>query len=1201
MIQQLIDAYFARFRNNLTSFDDALALCHGVEEMLNEHNVPPGLRDDINASRRRILDAIIQRGLTERALTGTNAPRFTLQFPQENSRERSSGRRGGQSRERSPDEYRRMVEGQNFDLVRLASRIGADAAADALCALGLIGDDERPQVISFISAYLGPCSRPPSSPGPGEFLAYPRPVLDVPSVASVVERVLIQEVYRDILSRGSDDPAQYERIRQQAASLALHHMQKLAREAQVTDPAIHAGLFVGISEFIGRSFSQPHPQTLVRTLRQQGRNCPFPSSRQLMASQRIRERRKVYLAFDPGLGKTGAIHYVKEQLRQERRSVRTLYLGPLNVIQQVPNLVRPGSAPQPTRDCYYVNPDTAPTVGIVQSGLNIGRLESIVHGMEEVYCPYSMLHSSRNLRQANGNEEEEEEEETEQHLIDLLCAQNWDILVLDEAHNIDGNKTWTRLVDRIIHGQDGRGTHLSRQGLIIPMSGSPFMNTVADPVIIHDVIHYPPQERERRYGVDTRETVGRDVATERRADPIRVRQALNETLFALDPYQPWLEHIRMLEYSPTAQEMEFLRGICSNPTLHDAHKMNACQLFLLCPQLVSGDDHMPESLLGWMLLQLESDLDSGKRSVLIAEHMRALGVMRTARGEDAPDQDEIDRHFFTKLQAFCVQREGRTGVPVHFHTVHRDTAPEARQQAYAEAAEAKTNGDFENVIFAMSQCLNTGIRLHLDRIIALEWPYNSPELQQLLKRALREGETDVILTACYALGTMQQGIYEQAIDKLREILTAQYGESIANTVLRSHQRDHQDTENVPVGESDLFRLLLRSSSTKRRYEVERWLHGRGMNEITQFWDRHRDLFGTLHQEADELGTGDMQRFLGGLVNVLVDRSQETVTNILDVGSDGLTLEREIRRLGTDNQIQVASVDSRSWMLERGRAALHTDDPGSAAPRCFEADIVQLHYNNDLRLEPYDIGVLRHLNQCHHIQSDQTVHERARTLLHFLRRIKIGGRVIIPLSRTACTTEEFNQFVTETLPLFGCLPIDGWTGTVRSQDNEGDVPFRGFCVVAEKQEDVNEGAVREHLQAQDLRFSHHSTWATTAQGVRVDNEMQRPRLPSPLRHEEFRFGNRTFTAAHAKPDIRDAQVQHLRALEDAVQVIRTLAPTRRDWKTLAPTQRSSLQARGILHSTQLSQTVNRPTFSLRDYPGHLFFPYDQQWRGEIPHE
>ncbi len=1185
LIDNLVGEFSVRFQGiQLNTFDDSIELCSRVEEMLSEHPISEELTTEIKKSRRIIFDELLRHGMEHGSLSGNSSLR-----PQQIWT--PGGTTRGREQNRTPREYRDIIERQNFDIIRLATWLGVDAAADVLCALGQIGMDERSRVTSFISAYLGECSQPLPIDLP-RLLTYPPLVLEVPSVRSVANRMLLQDVYETLMEQGADDfgSHQYVRVRQNAASIALQRMQQIATEAKITDSSIHAGLFVETSSFFQRACNQNHPQNLVTSLQEQGRDCPFPSLRQLIAVQLLKERRKLYVGFEPGKGKTPIPFHLFEQLRDEGKNPRMLYLGPPSVIQELPNRIRPGSAPQPTRDCYYEDPNNAPTVGIVSSNLDNTELINVIGSSNVTFVPYSMLHSRRDFNGGNNNESEQE-----MRLIHLLTAQNWDILVIDEAHNIDGNGEWTHLVDQLLHGENGLGTRITREGYVIALSGTPVMNTIADPVMIHDVF-LSPTDRRRRYREDVRDTQGRNTQVERGLNPIRVRQALNETLLVLDKPEKWLDNVDMLDYGLSDRELQFITAICSNPTLHAKEKIDACMQFILCPRLVSGDDSMPESLWDWVSMQLDHDLRE-KNSILIAESMRAQGVLRER--DNANDEDRIEHHFFEKIRAFCSEWSQRHNIEVRFHTVHGDIDLDDRQIAYADAATAKNDGSIKNVIFAWSGCLNTGIRLALDRIISLEWPYNSPDLQQLLKRALREGDTDVRLTACYATGTVQQGVYEQAMDKFRDGMEGVYGAGVTDEHLRSHIREHEKDDLGADSEAELMRVLKRASPSQQRYEIERWLHGRGTNGVFQFWDRHRDLFTKSYEESDNLGTGDMQRFIAALVAGIIDRNGQSGFSIVDIGSSGLTLERELRRSGHNDKAVVLSTDIHASIIERGRTVLFRDNPTipvSSGMIANPGELLRLARNGNIPGAPFDIAVLRNLEQCNHMQTAGTLHERARALLGAIRTVQTGGRIIIPISRTSCTNEEFQFFTQHTLPLFGCIAIDGWNGPVRSEDNADDTPFRGFCVVAEKYEDIDEQALRSQLRAEDLSFTHHARWTDSAEKTRIKTDMRSSRLPYPLRHSVFKLGNRTFTGSNILTEARSSQETHLQILTNSVQIIRGMASTAKEWNTLPVSEKIKIANAGIVYSPELSITVKRPTFYLREYPGHLFFPFDQQWKG-----
>ncbi|MBI5794058.1 hypothetical protein HZA87_03155 [Candidatus Uhrbacteria bacterium] len=824
LIDELISDFGNRFRGPINTQQELLDLCGRVGEMLSDHQIPPDLLEEIRKTRIRLWLDLAESGMKEGALEGSMPTKFELQFPVTPGRP-NGHRVKNPPQDRQDEEFESIVEKiaqqQNCDLLRLAGELGIDAAADVLCALGQVGEDERARVISFLSAYLGKSARGESIGLPG-LLSYPKAVLDIPSVRMVVRRLLLQDSYEMLLEAGADDPAEFENVRKHAGSMVLKRMQALGKSANVSDPDIHALLFVELKDFFARACNQKHPKNFVKSVRENNVDCPLPSLRQCIATQLIRERRKLYVAFEPGKGKTPPPFLLAEQIFEETgKRQRILYLAPPVVVKELPNRIRPGSAPKSTRDCYYVDPQQGPTVGVVQSRMTTDKIAETVCENDVVFCPYSMLHSERKIK--DDEEEEEKPEPGEEALeddqvdkfIDLLCSQEWDMVVLDEATFVDGNKTWTRLVDKLLHGENGKGTKVSREGYMIAQSGTPIMNTVADPVVIHDLF-LKPSERRKKYKQDIRRTDGRDTATERGLDPMRVRQALNETLLILDKPEQWLDHVFPCEYNLSVEEESFLRAICSNPNISAQHKIDACMQFILCPQLISGDETMPESLLAWATQQLDTDLKK-KNTILIAENMRAESVLRTKKKKDELEPTEMDQHFYERIRKYCEEWSERNNMPVHFYTVHGKTPEDDRQKAYEDAALAKKNGTHKVVILAMSQCLNMGIKLETERMIALEWPYNSPDLQQLLKRALREGNLDVFMTAFIAIGTVHHGNYEQSMDKYKDALLALYGAGISDEMLGKHIGYRSLGEESPNTEDMLTWLLERSSPAQTRY------------------------------------------------------------------------------------------------------------------------------------------------------------------------------------------------------------------------------------------------------------------------------------------------------------------------------------------------------------------------------------------------
>ena len=201
-------------------------------------------------------------------------------------------------------------------------------------------------------------------------------------------------------------------------------------------------------------------------------------------------------------------------------------------------------------------------------------------------------------------------------------------------------------------------------------------------------------------------------------------------------------------------------------------------------------------------------------------------------------------------------------------------------------------------------------------------------------------------------------------------------------------------------------------------------------------------------------------------------------------------------------------------------------------------------------------------------------------------------MVINIPRDGCTQEEFERFCTQTLPAFGCTVVRQWTGEGRSTDNEGDAPFRIFTVVARKTARRTKDEVIGALSNDSLQFTHSGRWGETREATRLQNEKRKRKLPS-LIHTKFQLGRNILDSDLASPQ-RAQQIVHLRALEEAAQVVRSYAANTRDFAALSAEQRAEIAEWGVQFLPQLSTTARRPAFRLAAFPDRIFFPYDRQW-------
>lgn len=1178
-MNRLREEFRVRFTGTLDHQRDNIALCGRVTEFLREQHVEPEVLAVINAHRKRMLAEISALGHFAHGL-GSDLPTVpafgTMHGPLHRPR--------GLGEKRSDSDLEKSVNRKDFNLLRLAAELGFDAAADVLYAFGDIYYEERSKVISYMKAYLPKSASQGGSDDLPWLLSYPAPVLRVPTVRAVVERRLKQHIYQRLVDEGIDTVERHDNLLARCHVLALAYQRELATQARLEDPNQHADLFITVSKHFKQAADLQVPKTLVSSI-QNGHVSPIPSLRQRLAMLAIQYQQHLYVGFEPGKGKTFVPVWKYEAIREKKntegKQTRMLYIGPNAVIGELPNRIHPGIAGKESSHSYYVDEQSRPSVGIIDSSLKTAEMKDAVKNTDMVFMPYTMLGSVR-----DGGKPEQ------YTLIDELAKQEWDIIVIDEAHLLNGDKKWTEYMRALIHGDNG----FFKNGHLIALSGTPTVNSLGDMMVVHDFMENP-ETLKQKYGRPVEGTRGRNRGVDAGINPVAIRNSLNRLLI-LDPPEDWEKHIEVIEYNLSQKEMAYIDMICRDPHLSARRKIDLTLRFIRCPELISEDPSIESTFFKMFEMQME-DFLAERHAVLIAEHSHAQGILRERDAEaQEGGPDDMELYFFKKVERMLEQwSAANKNMATHFHTIHGKVDVPLREEAYRQAEDSQTKGDSKTVMLAYSDCLNLGINLSfVKRMLSLYWPYNSPMLQQLLKRSLREGNKDTKMTVFVALETIEHAIYRRAQDKYRDIREGLYGSGISDDRLSDHAPDNEeDEEMTPASERELDQLIDRTAPTTRQYEIGRWLHGRGTNDVDHFWERHRPLWNEMRRESDRIGTGDMQRFLGGLVAGLMRRGVIDGPTILHANSGGMTIEHELHRLGLNDQTLVLNTDPHQYMFEEGRGRLHADglNANVSVLQANVADIGMRHRRGEVAGAPFDAVVLQDLERCHVLHSAGTVHERARALLGTISTLKENGTLIISMPRTACRKEEeFEKFVNEVLPIFGCEAVKGWSGEMQSSDNEGDQPFRGFCVVAKKVRDVGADDIRPLLTEDHFRFTHHSQWPDSRERQTLTNQMRRTKLRDPLRHEKFEFNRKAVESSH-RPDMREEQVERLRILEEAVGAIKAVAADVDSCKNLTAAQRRTLAGKGIVYLQDISKTLKKPAFRL-DSHAVMFYPYEQEW-------
>ncbi len=1064
----------------------------------------------------------------------------------------------------------------------LASQLGESAFVDVLVAGHIIDPEDRQYAVRFIADYLGEKSRVPVPEKTGIWCILGcGDLLKDASVKQVINHHIRKAVYQELLRGGGDDIKKASQIRREAGDRAMKFIAGLADQAKVTVDKPLRDYFSEVETFFRRAAAVTLPETMRKTVPHEGVNYPLPSWRQRMALVEIEDARHGYVGYEPGDGKTFvpvANHERKKaEWKEKDKPCRTLYIGPKNVLDQIPNRLRPGTTKDTTEVTpYYKDPEKdAPTIGIIKEKMSEEEIEEEMQ-KEFVFCPYSMLMVTlksgikvyQKLRKEGDGQS------------------HWSQVVFDEAHYLQGDAAWTKAARDIIHGHAG----LYEEGNVLLMSGTPAIGELKGVSIQMALLE--PEAKTAEIGTGAYRKRGQH----KKLSTAKTRMGILRHMFRYDPPKEWLGLVKPFEYDLSTEEKTFLRLIANDQTLTKPEKLHKMLLFIRCPQLVSGQSAMPSTLLGWVETKLEEDLEE-KETVLIAEHMRSQAVLRHTDAADDPASEE-DLYFYARIGKFLEQWKGKEeGRDYRFHVIHGGTKTDARRQAYADAAEAKKNKNFKCVIIAHSECVNVGIDLRsIQRIASLEWPWSSQPLLQLLMRSWRAHNEDIEMLAYIARKCVEQGIKVSAQNKFADARKGVDGELYCGDEAYALLQEAEDTDD-PLVASYI------SSPEQHALLDEFHLHNAGPQKVMDHWNRKMDTYRQRITQGMKGPESNRNRALASYM-----QAWGCTGSILHTNSQGFALPRILRRMDPQWTGEITCMEPTQEMVNAAGAIVDARDLPHRRLAGTPADLIKLQNGKSggLHLPAQDCVVLEGLEQMHFRRSEEGTLQRCtrvESLIGAVRATKLGGRVVIPLPREACTKTEFDCFC-GILRKFGLEVDKGWTDIVKSRDNAGDAAFEMFVVNAVKVEEPKEEDMATADQ-EGFAWTHHERLEgpERSERSRLENAKLSRRLPFGLVHGSFSLRSKKLKDVPTNDTLREKQIEHLHRLEKAVAAVRCLAKGPEKWTgkgssdlTHAHETRSTLDSEGIKFLPHMSGKKNtRPAFQLKDYPDHLFFPYDPQWK------
>ncbi len=1132
---------------------EVLALCRSIDEHPLVAELPPAVKETLKGLRRKIGLVSWQKSPGFAAMTvPVMDPDGTL-------------RAGNDDFDViHPDTGEKMkprdvLKTIMIDYLALAGQLGETQLMQLLLRMGILTKSDVPTASRILKAYLGTSARPTGIEQVDWIFRQSPDFLRDPAIHELVHRLLRQGVYEELRARSCDSRLMHTRTLNDLGRTARLVVERLCKKAKI-DPSAHEALIARIEQEWWDIAALTPGDGMVDELEAEGEMHPFPSLRQRIALYEIRRQQHLYIGFEPGLGKTATALWAWHDLNQKRAAEKRTKTQLCYVVS--PEALRELAKSVPD----YFTDGHKPEVGVIDGEVSDNALEEALQ-KDVVFVSSKMLHVKRHgvalYERLKGHRHADTDEA-------------FGMLVVDEAHQFKGDKTMTDVLDSLIRETPG----LYDDGRVLFMSGTPATNDLSDIVVQLGMLE------NRRGGVKTNL---RDTAS---LDPIALRNRLNRMLI-LDPPIPWQKKEHPWGYDLSPREHSLIRMIVQNDTLNAAEKRTLILRAIRTPDLTSGDGDMPCSLFDNQSTCLKEDLDT-KPTVLIAEFMHVQGIFRGFDNKILEDE-EVERIFFQKVSVTCQEWEREKGIPVRFHVIFGDTSKADRERAFADARESAANPTkSRTVILAFGSCVNLGKDLRCIKAMhTLQYPFNLPDLQQLLMRSFRAGHEDIILRAFFANGTLEEGIYDYARDKYHRVMSCLYGHGMSDEELK------QLTENDADGMKNRRIQRMLQSPERHREKLEQYKHGRGSKYALNFARKHEHEFRDELKNADGMGHMDHQRCIAGLVQALEEKGVIAPGAYLHTQGQGAFLQRMLSRQSPNDARSIVSIETMQSHADEGKALLQNGERAKARTIVgTPADIGRNLRNGTLQKDSMDAVILEGVQTLKGSNKEGVFSQRAKAIIQAARTLKEGGTLVLPLSRNSCTKQEFEN-LQRFVSACGIDILRGWTGEATSTDNHGDAPSRMFVLTGTKTSDPSLKAAKNALNAEPLTLTHKHNWGegSRERGL-LEGERRRRKAPFPIVHRAFKVGTHAFEV-NANGGNYLAQRQHLDALEIATAAVRDIVEKPAALWTaegkIDPAIRTQLKAAGIEFLPNMTSRKDRPAFVLRKYPDHLVYPFDQQWK------
>lgn len=1077
----------------------------------------------------------------------------------------------------------------------LAMIMGPDALVQALVSAGYIEPEKQPLALTYISRYLGKGAHTPAKKS-GGILAYHPVILELNAVQDVLASLLRTELYRFFAERADEllasDTSEIERE-------VTAYIEDALKAQGITEPlSPHRKLIKRLVKEFQEMCAWQRPASMVSHVDYKGESYIFPSLRQRFAIHRIEQEQHAYVAFPPGGGKTAVPLLVWEKERERAREEgekygRMLFICPPSVIDELPGRITSDKSARVTHEGYY-NEGNRPSVGIIRRDM---KEEEVLEELKAdiVFASYSMMHVTKG------------DEQVVHHIVKSGKKNPFSIMAMDEAHLLNGDKQYAGFARTLITELPG----LKEKGHIVALSGTPAPNNLIDMQVVLEMLedrkptNNPIQKKNSRMAKD-----GTYV------DPDFMRNASMRRLVLPDERDDWEQHIVEVRYGSSEREKQFIRIILEDETMTNQMKMLILNLFQLNPPLASGNKNMPSSLMEKLKEQLDSNLAEG-RAGIIAESNLSGGVTRAH--EDVGEEGYL-MPMKEEIAAYLKKWSKEHGIDVIFHVIDGHTKPEDRERMYRDAREAQETGLKKCVILVQRQCINYGANLSfMDWMTVLEHPFNAPDLEQLIKRCLREGNTKLRVQLLFGEDSLHEAFYDHAKYKHALIDAFLYGRNASERLIRAASRKLNVVDGVPLSDKDI-QAMTEMARYLDRYDrggsrVQAVLHGRGLGRYDRYWKKHA----TDYEYLALVKHGEMQMpphtsMIAGLLTKLRQEDRMTGSRVLDLNSFGFALQRVMNKGNTDDTWDFTNMDPVQEVYSAAKKTMLDDGRGGESVTWHQGTIADAFRHCREQKNSFDVIVATDGFQFTHgpIQqsngeagNDEKVRrgERVRLLFHYHDLLQKGGTLCLAIPEDACTEQEWTKFLDQ-VGWFGFSVDYDYSGLLESVDNETGDRIARYVLVARKEGDSalshhERVQIKEALDPSAFVFTHIDQWSDKK---RREFKRSRPKklLPQSFAHQDFRIGAKKFHFdAHAA--LRKRQLFQYDEVCTAVRILREMHAEGLDITKLPKSKYETLHELGVLFNPILSKKMGRPVFVyVFDKHGiaQLLYPLDERWNDAL---